>query len=150
MIAVPAMNTTAALDPTDVPRVAAAHLAHMLELLVGSGDGLMLLHGADAADTETVEADFWRGFTGDTATGVAALVRFRALVEVFASRRLQSLLMHEGFVVLKAAFHVAAEIRLNTARGFSPQGLVWAVTAELATARRRPGVERGYADQIAA
>ncbi len=150
MIAIPATTAPATFDPTDVPRVDAAHLARMLDLLVSGGHGLMMLRGADATALAALEAAFWRGFSGDTATGVSTLVRFRAVLEAFASRRLRSLLMRDGYAVLKAAFQAAAETRLNASRGFNPQGLVWSVTAELASARRRAAPVHGYATQIAA
>ena len=150
MIATTALTAPAAFDPTDVPRVDADHLARMLDLLVGSSQGLTMLRGTDAAAMTALERDFWRDFIGETATGVATLVRFRALMDAFASRRLKSLLLHEGYAVLQAAFNVAAGIRLSTARGFNPQGLVWAVTAELAASRRQLGVHHDESRRIAA
>lgn len=150
MIADRTMPTVAALDTTDIPRADPALLALMLELLVDSGHGLIMLNDTDVAAVQSVELAFWRHFDGDTAEGVATIVRFRALIAVFASRRLASLLMREGFPVLQAAFRVAADLRLNPSRGFSPQGIVWAVTAALNSSRSRPRAQQGATAQFAA
>lgn len=133
MITAPVMSATAAFDPTDVPNADPAHLMRMLAVLIRNGDGLVVLREPDPRAMKAIEAEFWADFSGDTATGVATVIRFRALIEVFAARRLKSLLLREGLVVLQAAFRVAAGLRLNSARGFNPQGLVWAVTAVAAS-----------------
>lgn len=119
-------------DPADVPRAEPEHLAHLMRILIREGQGLLLLRGVDDAVLEALEADFWREFGGGTASGVAAIVRFRALIDAFASRRLRALLLNEGLPVLARVFRVAAGMRLNAARGLSPQGLVSGVAAEAA------------------
>lgn len=121
-------------DPTDVPRADPLELERVLRIMIRSGDGLLLLQGIDATRLASIEAAFWREFAGDTAAGVAVLMRVRALIAACAARRLQSLLLHEGLPAFEAAFRVAAGLRLNPVRGFSPQGLVWAVTAAAARA----------------
>lgn len=123
---------SAAFDLADVPRTEPRHLERLMAILVRQGHGLMLIRGADDAVLRAVEAEFWAVSEGDTQSAVAAMVRFRAVVDAFAARRLKSLLLNEGLAVLGAVFRVAASMRLNAARGFSPQGLVWGVAADAA------------------
>lgn len=135
-------------DLADVPAVDPRHLERLMAILIRHGHGLMLLRGADDRVLRTVEAEFWREVRGEPealtradpppvptearSPALAAMIRFRAVVDAFAARRLKALLLDEGLAVLGPVFRVAASMRLNAARGFSPQGLVWGVAAAAA------------------
>lgn len=127
-------------DTTDLPRVRrdALHLA--MRLLIEDGRGLVLMRGADAAERKSLEASFWQSFEGETREGVAALVRLWSLIDVFQSRRLQAMLLEQGFAIVAKAIAFAAEARLNYERGFNPQHVVMALAERaepVATIRRQ-------------
>lgn len=126
---------TASLDPADVPEADPEDLARLMQILIRRGDGLMLLRGADDEVLRAVEAEFCAARTVRSNEMIAAIIRFRAVVDAFSARRLQALLMREGLTLLETVFHIAARVRLNAARGFSPQGLLWGIAAELQRAR---------------
>ena len=112
------MATT--LDLTDIPLVAPTDLAIPMRLLIDGERALALLYGAAEADIRTIEEAFWQQFDGDTATGLAVLLRFRNLLEVFSARRLRDLLLNRGHAVVVPAVAAAAGMRLNAKWGFNP------------------------------
>lgn len=126
-------------DTTDLPRVRrdALHLA--MRLLIEDGRGLVLMRGANAAERKGLEAAFWQSFEGETREGVATLVRLWSLIDVFQTRRLQTMLLEQGFAIVAKAITFAAEARLNFDRGFNPQHAVMALAerAEPVIAMRR-------------
>jgi hypothetical protein len=131
------MSTT--LDMTDVPAVPAPALARAMRILIDDGKGLVLLRGLPAADMRALEAAVWDELEGALAERRAVLVRFQALVDVFASRRLQSLMLRRGFPLIAPALHLAAQMRLNIGRGFSPTTFTYALHSLLAeTDQSRP------------
>jgi hypothetical protein len=113
--------TIAALDLTDVMPVGATDLGKALAALQEAGRFDVLARGATEEDREAVEDLFWQRHDGDTATGVATLIRFWSLVAVLQSRRLSNLCLGRGPGLLAASLAIAATARLNCNWGFSPQ-----------------------------
>lgn len=126
--------TTNGFDTTDLPIVRRAALALAMHLLIEDERGLVLLNGADDADRARLETRFWDCFDGDTAEGVATLVRLWSLIDVFQSRRLRQMFLERGFAMIPAAVKVAATSRLNLDWGFNPQRFVTALSVRPATA----------------
>lgn len=116
--------TETSFDTTDLPTVRRAALALAMHLLIEDERGLVLLNGATPAERKALEAKFWDCFDGDTAEGVATLVRLWSLVDVFQARRLREMLLSRGFGLVQAAIAVAARSRLNVQWGFNPQRFV--------------------------
>lgn len=150
MAAAAATSLSAGFDPTDVPAADPEHLARLLRILVRQGDGLMMLRGADAASLRAVETAFWAELDADTASGIAAIVRFRAVIDAFAARKLRALLLNEGLPALARVLRVAAALRLNASRGFSPHHLLWGVAADAARIPPLRSPQRRSARVIAA
>lgn len=123
---------SSALDITDVPSVPATALAQAMRTLIDSGKGLVLLRGLAAADMQGLEAAVWDKLEGSLAERRAVLVRFQALADVFSSRRLQNLMLRRGFPLIAPALHLAAGMRLNVGRGFSPTTFTYALHSLLA------------------
>lgn len=126
---------SAPLDLTDVTPVAPHHMALLMGVLIESGRALMLTREATAEDKKAIEALFWQRFDGETAQGVAALIRFWSLVETFSSRRLKAVLLARGFALLAPAGEVAARLRFNAHWGFNPQRFLTALAQAGATRR---------------
>jgi len=127
------MTTT--LHMTDVPFVPAAALARAMRCMIDDGKGLVLLRGLAAEDMQALEAAIWDRLEGTLAERRAVLVRFQALADVFASRRLREMMLRHGFPLLAPAMQVAARLRLNAERGFSPFTFHCALQALLAGMR---------------
>ena len=119
------MTTT--IDRTDVPQVSAQDLFMPMRVLIQKGRGLALLRGLSEDELRALENEIWAHFSSDFETRVAVALRFRALVDVFASRRLKDLLLQHGFKTIARAISEAASQRLNTRFGFSPQRFVTAL-----------------------
>ena len=128
---------TAKFNLADVPTVDAAELGIPMRLLIEKGQGLALLKGLSEREIRDVEDDIWTGFEGSEEARLAVAVRFRALLGVFASRRLKALLLDRGFRLVAAAIREASRQPLNTRFGFNPQKLLMA----LETATARPAAE---------
>jgi hypothetical protein len=118
---------TARLDPTDVPQVAVSDLNRPMQILIANGQGLALLKGMSERELRALEDSLWSEFQGDADTRLAVALRFRALVNAFAARRLRDLLLARGFKVMTAAIAAASEQRLNTRFGLSTQKLLLAI-----------------------
>ena len=119
------------LDLSDVPVVPSEQINGVLNILVSQGRAGVLFRGADANDREEVEAAFWDSHQGSTAEGVATLLRFWALVELFQSKRLTSVLHNRGYAILSAAANAASDMRFNANWGFNPQRFIWALDATM-------------------
>ncbi|MDX2288515.1 MAG: hypothetical protein NW217_06810 [Hyphomicrobiaceae bacterium] len=120
---------TTVFSTTDIPPVAPADIAAVVDAMVRAGRSRVLFHDVTGSDREIVEARFWDAFQGSTEVGVAALVRFWALIDALKSRRLNARLMDKGFAALAPAGAAAAHLRLNVDWGFAPQRLLWAIDA---------------------
>lgn len=118
-------------DLSDVPAAEAADIAAAMRSLIENGRGLVLLNGASEADLDTARAAMQSRRHAEPQRALAAFVRFRHLTEVFASRRLQQLLLDNGFALMAPAIAVAASLRLNGRRGFNPQQFLAALSTAL-------------------
>jgi hypothetical protein len=121
---------TTMFDTADVPEVSITDLYQPMRMLIANGNGLALLRGLSEDDLRDLEHAFWAGFSGTSETRLAVALRFRALVDVFASRRLKELHLQRGFKTLALAIREAATQRLNTRYGFKPQAFVAALGRE--------------------
>jgi hypothetical protein len=126
---------TTRIDVTDIPAVSERQLMIPLEMLVARGRGLALLDGLDETTLAELEDQVWRDLDAGREEKLAVVLRFRALVEVFAARRLKALFLETGFALLAPAIATAAGLRLNARRGFSPQTYLVTLKAVLAGAR---------------
>lgn len=116
------------LEMTDVPTVAAADLAGAMRALIEAGRGAVLLRGLADEDFDLVQAELKRRFAGEPQKALAAFIRFRHMVEVFAARRLKNAVLDRGFAVIAPAIAIASSLRLNAERGFNPQKFTMALT----------------------
>lgn len=124
------MATT--FDLSDVPVADAADLAAAMQALIENGRALVLLNGASAADLDAVCSAIHNRHHTVPQGSLAAVIRFRHLIEVFATRRLQQLLLDTGYAAIAPAAAIAARLRLNAHRGFNPQLFLMELTAALA------------------
>lgn len=108
-------------DLSDVPAVETADLAAAMRTLIDNERGLVLLNGLSEDDMSAVQDDLQRRFQGDPQRALAVFVRLRHLVEVFSARRLQAQFLQRGYSLMAPAIAIAASLRLNANRGFSPQ-----------------------------
>jgi hypothetical protein len=123
-------------DATDVPRVAPRDLNRPMQILIANGHGLALLKGLSRSEFRQLECVLWNEFDDDPGTRLAVALRFRALVDVFATQRLKDLLLERGFKVITAAIAETSTLRLNTRFGFYPQKLLLAIDAATDPAHR--------------
>ena len=135
------MNAT--FDRCDVPAVSQDSLALPMQAMIAAGRGLVLLRGISDGELREVENAVWDKLEGPSSQKVATLLRFRALVGVFAGSRLQQLFLQRGLALVGPAMQVAAEMRLNVQWGFNPVKFLRALEAKLAemeqnSAPRRP------------
>jgi hypothetical protein len=117
---------------SDVPAVDAGDLSAAMRALIENGRGLVLLNGATDADLDTARAAMQSRYDAEPQRALPAFVRFRHLVDVFASRRLQQMVLEKGYALLAPALALAATQRLNGQRGFNPQQFLLALNAALA------------------
>lgn len=118
-------------DLTDVPAVEAADLAAAMRVLIEGERGLVLRRGLAEEELDTVQAELKRRFQNEPQRALAAFVRFRHMVEVFAARRLRDLMLDRGFALMAPAIAIAASARLNANRGFNPQAFLMSLRAAL-------------------
>lgn len=128
---------TTILDRTDVPLVAPEELTLPMQILIDSGRGLVMLRGLSESELRDVDAAIWQEWQGDAVRRTAVALRFRCLIAVFASRRLQDLLLQRGFSLIAPAVAIAAQMRLNTQWGFNPLKFERALRDLLARLDRR-------------
>lgn len=112
------------MSRADVAPVRPDQLYFPMRLCIANGQGLALLNGLSEDQIRTLEEEVWAAFPHDAQTRLAVALRFRALMEVCTSRRLQELFKQQGFKFIARAVHEAAAQRLNTRFGFSQQKFV--------------------------
>jgi hypothetical protein len=134
------MNAT--FDRCDVPPVSPASLALPMQAMIAAGRGLVLLRGISEGELRDVEHTVWNRLEGTSSEKVATLLRFRAMVGVFAVARLQQLFLRRGLALLGPAMQVAAEMRLNVQWGFNSTKFLRALEAELGEADQRSAGRR--------
>jgi hypothetical protein len=120
------------IDASDVPLVGTHELMLPMQHMIDSGRGLVMLNGLSNGELRSVDAAVWDELAGDPSRRVAVLLRFRAMIEVFKSRRLRELFLNRGYGMIAPAVHVAARMRLNTQWGFNPVRFEWALRDLLA------------------
>ncbi len=126
---------TTNLNLADVPTVEASELDFVIELLIAGGQGLALLRGLTEDEVRAIENRIWTEFDGSSQARLAVALRFRALLDVFTSRRLKALFLERGFRLLAAVTREAATRPLNIRFGFNPQRLLLALDAATASPR---------------
>jgi hypothetical protein len=129
---------TVILNLADVPKVDAAELDMPMRLLIEKGQGLALLKGLTEREIRDLEHEIWTGFKGSDEARLAVALRFRALLDVFASRRLKGLLLERSFRLIAAAIGEASRQPLNTRFGFNAQRLLTALDAATASPVAEP------------
>ncbi|MET0409237.1 MAG: hypothetical protein ABW006_12805 [Hyphomicrobium sp.] len=123
---------TSTLNLADVPTVEASDLDFVIQMLVESGQGLALLRGLTEHEIREIEGRIWGEFEGPSQSRLALALRFRALLNVFESRRLKALFLERGFRLLAAIAQQAAARPLNVRFGFNSQRML--LTLDTATA----------------
>jgi hypothetical protein len=118
---------TATFDPSNVPPVDTSEFEFVMKHLIASGRGLALLKGLSEDEIRALEDRIWAEFDGPSQARLAVALRFRALLRVFASRRLKSLFLERGYRLLAAVTREAAARPLNTRFGFNAQRLLMAL-----------------------
>lgn len=121
---------SALIDITDVPAVQPADLLVPMRQAIANGQGLALLNGLDEAAIRDLESHVWAHFNDDPQTRLAVALRFRALLDVFGSRRLKDLFLTNGFKLIARAVTEAAGQRFNAGFGFNAQKFVLALSAK--------------------
>ncbi len=116
----------------DVPVVEASRLDGVMQMLVEDGQGLALLRGLKEEEIRLIEDGLWADFRGNDEARLAVALRFRALLEVFANRRLKALFLDRGFRLLTAVAREASRRPLNIRFGFNAQQLLLALDASTA------------------
>lgn len=114
---------------TDVPTVDASDLGFIIGLLIERGQGLALLRGLHETEIREIEETIWMEFPGASDARLAVALRFRALLDVFASRRLKALFLDRGFRLLAAVAREAAVRPLNVRFGFNAQRMLLSLDA---------------------
>ncbi len=115
------------INLADVPPVTAADLAVAMRIAIDHGHGLALYKGLKEEEIRAIEADLWTRFSDKPETRLAVALRFRALLDVFATRRLKQLFMMTGFKLIARALNEAATQRINAGFGFNAQKFVLAL-----------------------
>lgn len=117
----------ARFNRADVPIVEAYQLDVPMRMLIANGQGLALLRGLSEHEIRALEDALWQTFKGTEEARLAVALRFRALLEVFAARRLKGMLIERGLRLIAAAISEAARLPLNTRFGFNAQKLLLAL-----------------------
>ncbi len=118
---------TATFDPSNVPAIDTSEFEFVMQYLIASGQGLALLKGLSEDEIRALEDRIWAEFDGPSHARLAIALRFRALVQVFANRRLKSLFLERGYRLLAAVTREAAARPLNARFGFNAQRLLLAL-----------------------
>lgn len=132
---------SSAMNCSDVPAVGMHDLYMPMRHLIETGRGLAMLNGMSEADIRETESQIWAHFDGQPETRLAVALRFRALLDVFARRRLRQEFLNQGFKLIARAVAEASTQRLNTRFGFSAQKFVSALTPEQRRNVRQPTAE---------
>lgn len=123
------MTHASAIDLSDVPTVSLHDLYAPMRRLISEGRGLALLNGLSEAEIRDVESQIWTDFADQPHARLAIALRFRALLDVFASRRLRQEFLEQGFKLIARAVAEASTQRLNMRFGFTAQKFVSAFGA---------------------
>lgn len=133
------MMNASSIDLSDVPAVGLHDLYAPMRRLIADGRGLALLNGLSEADIRNVEHQIWTDFADQPEQRLAIAIRFRALLDVFATRSLRQEFLNQGFKLIARAVAEASTQRLNTRFGFTAQKFVMAL-APVASTHIAPAV----------
>jgi hypothetical protein len=136
------------IDLADVPPVTTADLSVPMRIAIQHGHGLALYKGLTETQLRAIETDLWAHFSDTPETRLAVALRFRALLAVFATRRLKQIFLTTGFKLIARALTEAATQRMNATIGFSAQKFVLALDHSLSPSQLQPSHAREL--QIAA
>lgn len=131
-------HTSVLVDHRDVPAVSVRELALAIKLMQAEGLDLANADSLTESVIRRVEQAFWQGLKRDRRRKVAALLRFRCLVDVARTRRMAALLASHGKDAVFHALAAAASLRLNTTWGFSPQRIATAILEGIRSESREP------------
>ncbi|MBS0234094.1 MAG: hypothetical protein JSR99_11495 [Proteobacteria bacterium] len=120
---------TVPFDPANVPTVKTSEFDFVIQLLIASSQGLALLRGLAEDEIRAIEDRIWAEFDGPDHARLAVALRFRALLGVFASRRLKALFLERGHRLLAAVTREVSVCPLNVRFGFNAQRLLMALDA---------------------
>ena len=115
------------IDLADVPPVTPADLTLPMRIAIEHGHGLALYKGLTENEIRAIETALWTQLSHAPETRLAVAIRFRALLDVFASRRLKQLFLKTGFKLIARALTEAATQRVNAELGFSAHKFVLAL-----------------------
>lgn len=115
------------IDLADVPPVTPADLTLPMRIAIAHGHGLALYKGLSENQIRAIETDLWAQLSHAPEIRLAVAVRFRALLDVFATRRLKQLFLKTGFKLIARALAEAATQRINADVGFSAHKFVLAL-----------------------
>lgn len=115
------------IDLADVPPVTPADLTLPMRIAIAHGHGLALYKGLSENQIRAIETDLWAQLSHAPEIRLAVAVRFRALLDVFATRRLKQLFLKTGFKLIARALAEAATQRINAEVGFSAHKFVLAL-----------------------
>ena len=115
------------IDLADVPPVTPADLTLPMRIAIEHGHGLALYKGLAENQIRAIETDLWAQLSHAPEIRLAVAVRFRALLDVFATRRLKQLFLKTGFKLIARALAEAATQRINADVGFSAHKFVLAL-----------------------
>lgn len=118
-------------DLADVPPVTTADLSVPMRIAIEHGHGLALYKGLTENQIRAIETDLWVQLSHAPETRLAVAIRFRALLEVFATRRLKQLFLKTGYKLIARALTEAATQRMNAELGFSAHKFVLALDRSL-------------------
>ncbi len=118
-------------DLADVPPVTIAELTLPMRIAIAHGHGLALYKGLTEGEIRAIESDLWAQLSDQPDTRLAVALRFRALIDVFATRRLKQLFLMTGFKLIARAMAEAATQRINADFGFSAHKFVLALDRKL-------------------
>ncbi len=118
-------------DLADVPPVTITELTLPMRIAIAHGHGLALYKGLTEGEIRAIESDLWAQLSDQPDTRLAVALRFRALLDVFATRRLKQLFLMTGFKLIARAMAEAATQRINADFGFSAHKFVLALDRKL-------------------
>lgn len=141
---------TALIDLNDVPQVTPQDLMRIMQRLIATENGLILLKGLNDNTRQSLEDAIWTLFDDQPESRLALMVRFECLIELFSNRRLRDKFTQHGLTLLGPAFAVAANQRLNKTWGFNPQKFLMGLLEKLALDPQRDAIPSAVSAPLSA
>ncbi len=120
------------IDLTDIPVVAAAELAFIVEQTMARSKMKLGSQPQSQNEIDTVVTAFWAAHQGTGAQGLALSLRLAAMLQALSQRRFAVLLQNRPDDVWQAAILPAATLRLNPKWGFNAMRFSSAIRAATA------------------